>query len=41
MERLRQLITFPHFQGDLLFANELARRYGGEGIVSTSLNPGM
>ncbi|KAL1726116.1 hypothetical protein EV714DRAFT_255211 [Schizophyllum commune] len=26
--------------GNVLFANELARRYGDEGIVSTSLNPG-
>jgi len=27
--------------GNILFSNELARRYGGEGIVSISLNPGM
>ncbi|KAL1750854.1 hypothetical protein FB107DRAFT_251852 [Schizophyllum commune] len=26
--------------GNVLFSNELARRYGDEGIVSTSLNPG-
>jgi len=26
--------------GTILFSNELARRYGGEGIVSISLNPG-
>ena len=26
--------------GNVLFANELARRFGNEGIVSTSLNPG-
>jgi len=26
--------------GNVLFSNELARRYGGEGIVSTSLHPG-
>ena len=31
-----------HFflKGNILFSNELARRYGGEGIVSTSLHPG-
>ena len=28
------------FQGNVLFSNELARRYGDQGIVSTSLNPG-
>ena len=27
-------------QGNILFSNELARRYGGEGIVSISLHPG-
>ena len=27
-------------QGNILFSNELARRYGSEGIVSTSLHPG-
>jgi len=27
--------------GNILFSNELARRYGGEGIVSISLNPGL
>jgi len=26
--------------GNILFSNELARRYGGEGIVSISLHPG-
>ncbi|KAI5825350.1 NAD(P)-binding protein [Schizophyllum commune Tattone D] len=26
--------------GNIIFANELARRYGDQGIVSTSLNPG-
>ncbi|KAI9462832.1 NAD-P-binding protein [Lactarius psammicola] len=26
--------------GNILFSNEFARRYGGEGIVSTSLHPG-
>ncbi|KAI9464792.1 NAD-P-binding protein [Russula earlei] len=26
--------------GNILFSNELARRYGGEGIVSVSLHPG-
>ncbi|KAL1685471.1 hypothetical protein GGG16DRAFT_129381 [Schizophyllum commune] len=26
--------------GNIVFANELARRYGDQGIVSTSLNPG-
>ncbi|KAF9485786.1 NAD(P)-binding protein [Pholiota conissans] len=26
--------------GSIIFSNELARRYGGQGIVSTSLNPG-
>ncbi|KAF8177007.1 hypothetical protein BJ912DRAFT_692851 [Pholiota molesta] len=26
--------------GNIVFSNELARRYGGEGVVSTSLNPG-
>ncbi|THH16750.1 hypothetical protein EW146_g3938 [Bondarzewia mesenterica] len=26
--------------GDVLFSNELARRYGNQGIVSNSLNPG-
>ncbi|KJA15593.1 hypothetical protein HYPSUDRAFT_71930 [Hypholoma sublateritium FD-334 SS-4] len=26
--------------GNVLFANELARRFGDEGIISTSLNPG-
>jgi len=29
-----------HIQGNVLFSNELARRYGDQGIVSTSLNPG-
>ena len=27
-------------QGNVLFSNELARRYGDQGIISTSLNPG-
>jgi hypothetical protein len=27
-------------QGNILFSNELARRYGGDGIVSISLHPG-
>ncbi|KAL0961446.1 hypothetical protein HGRIS_006391 [Hohenbuehelia grisea] len=27
--------------GNILFANELARRYGDQGIVSTSLHPGL
>ena len=27
-------------QGNVVFAKELARRYGDQGIVSTSLNPG-
>jgi NAD(P)-dependent dehydrogenase (short-subunit alcohol dehydrogenase family) len=27
--------------GNILFSNELARRYGGEGIVSISLHPGV
>lgn len=27
-------------QGNIIFSNELARRYGPEGIVSTSLHPG-
>ncbi|KAF8500404.1 NAD-P-binding protein [Russula emetica] len=27
--------------GNILFSNELARRYGGEGIVSISLHPGI
>jgi len=27
-------------QGNVLFSNEFARRYGDQGIVSTSLNPG-
>ncbi|KAI0291000.1 hypothetical protein BC826DRAFT_1024255 [Russula brevipes] len=26
--------------GNILFSNELARRYGGEGVVSISLHPG-
>ncbi|KAI0278525.1 hypothetical protein BC826DRAFT_1084073 [Russula brevipes] len=29
-----------HDQGNILFSNELARRYGGEGVVSISLHPG-
>ncbi|EJU00118.1 NADP-binding protein [Dacryopinax primogenitus] len=36
--------TTAYFQskwGDVVFANELARRYGDQGIVSTSLNPGL
>lgn len=27
-------------QGNILFSNEFARRYGGEGIVSISVHPG-
>ena len=27
-------------QGNVVFAKELARRYGDKGIVSTSVNPG-
>jgi hypothetical protein len=27
-------------QGNVVYATELARRYGDQGIVSTSLNPG-
>jgi retinol dehydrogenase 12 len=29
------------WKGNVVFATELARRYGKDGIVSTSLNPGM
>lgn len=29
-----------YIKGNVLFANELARRYGDQGIVSTALNPG-
>lgn len=29
------------WKGNVVFATELARRYGNEGIVSTSLNPGV
>jgi retinol dehydrogenase-12 len=36
----RYLINPLFLQGNILFSNELARRYGGEGIVSISLNPG-
>ena len=36
----RYLINSLFLQGNILFSNELARRYGGEGIVSISLNPG-
>ena len=32
--------TFSPTQGNILFSNELARRYGDEGIVSISLHPG-
>ena len=36
-----QIMPFkPRIQGNVLFSNELARRYGDQGIVSTSLNPG-
>lgn len=28
-------------KGNILFSNELARRYGGEGIVSIALHPGI
>ena len=28
-------------QANIVFSNELARRYGDHGIVSTSLNPGL
>lgn len=31
---------FDFAQGNVVFATELARRYGDQGIVSTSLNPG-
>jgi len=27
-------------QGNVIFSNELARRYGDSGIISISLNPG-
>lgn len=27
-------------QGNVVFSNELARRYGDQGIISISLNPG-
>ncbi|KAF5337815.1 hypothetical protein D9758_015699 [Tetrapyrgos nigripes] len=41
----KKLGSFPGLYGqskfgNILFANELARRYGDQGIVSTSLNPG-
>ncbi|OJA21277.1 hypothetical protein AZE42_10595 [Rhizopogon vesiculosus] len=29
-----------HEKGNIIFSAELARRYGGQGIVSTALNPG-
>ena len=28
-------------QGNVLFSNELAKRYGEQGIISTSVHPGM
>jgi retinol dehydrogenase 12 len=35
------ILPVPHaLQGNILFSNELARRYGDKGIVSISLNPG-
>ncbi|KAI0253336.1 hypothetical protein BJV78DRAFT_203386 [Lactifluus subvellereus] len=34
-------LFFQSKLGNILFSNELARRYGGEGIVSISLNPGL
>ncbi|KAF9479836.1 NAD(P)-binding protein [Pholiota conissans] len=35
-----QEMYFQSKLGNVLFANELAKRYGDQGIVSTSLNPG-
>ena len=35
-----QRLYFQSKFGNVLFARELARRYGDQGIVSTSLNPG-
>jgi hypothetical protein len=32
--------TSIHIQGNVLFSNELAKRYVDQGIVSVSLNPG-
>jgi len=37
-----RMVPFTNWvhQGNVLFSNELQRRYGDQGIVSTSLNPG-
>ncbi|KAL6306485.1 hypothetical protein BKA93DRAFT_729246 [Sparassis latifolia] len=43
-ERLKKSTTRLYAQskfGNTVFAHELARRYGGQGIVSTSLTPGV
>jgi len=33
-------VSMFSIKGNIIFATELARRYGGEGIVSTSIHPG-
>ncbi|KAF9524212.1 hypothetical protein CPB83DRAFT_861628 [Crepidotus variabilis] len=39
--RQTDMFLYGHSKlGNILFSNELARRYGDQGIVSTSLNPG-
>jgi NAD(P)-dependent dehydrogenase (short-subunit alcohol dehydrogenase family) len=35
-----EMLYFQSKHGNVVFATELARRYGDQGIVSTSLNPG-
>lgn len=35
-----QTLYFQSKLGNIVFANELARRYGDQGLVSTSVNPG-
>lgn len=37
---VRQNLTNDAEQGDIVFATELARRYGSEGVVSICVNPG-
>ncbi|KAF8231767.1 NAD(P)-binding protein [Tricholoma matsutake] len=43
--RRKELLRFPLYSqskfGNIVFANELARRYESQGIVSTAVNPGI
>ncbi|KDR82950.1 hypothetical protein GALMADRAFT_238644 [Galerina marginata CBS 339.88] len=39
-KKMTEILYAQSKLGNVLFSNELARRYGDQGIVSTSLNPG-